>query len=166
MRILGIDPGLHTTGYGFIEGEGLGVRLIEAGFIRTNPKDNLPVRLGHIHRAVNKIIRKFKPEVLVLEKLYAHWKHPTTAYILGYARGMVCLAAEENNIEVFEYAATRIKKALVGNGHASKLQMQRMIQGLLSLKTMPEPPDVSDALALCIGHSYIATKSYDCPNLR
>lgn len=166
MRILGIDPGLHTTGYGLIEGKGLRVILIEAGFIRTNPKENLPARLGHIHRAVNKIIRKFKPEVLVLEKLYAHWKHPTTAYILGYARGMVCLAAEENNIEVFEYAATRIKKALVGNGHASKLQIQRMIQELLALKTMPEPPDVSDALALSIGHSYIASKNYDCPNLR
>lgn len=155
MRILGIDPGLHTTGYGLINGKGLRVILIEAGFIRTNPKDTLPVRLGHIHRAVNKIIRKFRPEVLVLEKLYAHWKHPTTAYILGYARGMVCLAAEENNLAVFEYAATRIKKALVGNGHASKLQMQRMIQELLTLKTMPEPPDVSDALALAVGHSYM-----------
>lgn len=155
MRILGIDPGLHTTGYGLINGEGLRVILIEAGFIRTNPKDNLPARLGHIHRAVNKIIRKFKPEVLVLEKLYAHWKHPTTAYILGYARGMVCLAAEENNLALFEYAATRIKKALVGNGHASKLQMQRMIQELLTLKTMPEPPDVSDAIALAVGYSYM-----------
>lgn len=155
MRILGIDPGLHTTGYGLIKGEGLRVILIEAGFIRTNPKDNLPMRLGHIHRAVNKIIRKLKPEVLVLEKLYAHWKHPTTAYILGYARGMVCLAAEENNLALFEYAATRIKKALVGNGHASKLQMQKMIQELLTLKTMPEPPDVSDALALAVGHSYM-----------
>ena len=159
MRILGIDPALHTTGYGLIDGQGLKISLIEAGYVRTSPKDSLPGRIEHIHRAVNKIIRKFKPEVLVLEKLYAHWKHPTTAYILGHARGAVCLAAKENNLEVIEYAATRIKKALVGEGHASKLQMQRMIQGMFSLKVLPQPADVSDALALSIGHSYMVQQT-------
>lgn len=161
MRILGIDPGLHTTGYGLIDGQGLKIRLVEAGFIRTSPKEGMQSRLGHIHRAIDKIISKFKPEVLVLEKLYAHWRHPTTAFVLGHARGIICLAAKQNNIEVVEYAATRIKKAVVGRGHASKLQMQRMIQDTLCLKTLPEPPDVADALALSIGHSYMVSKKYN-----
>ena len=158
MRILGIDPGLHTSGYGVVEGRGLKISLIEAGYIRTNPKEEPESRLEHIHKAIEKIIRKFKPEVLVLEKLYAHWKHPTTAYVLGHARGIICLSAKENNVAVFEYAATRIKKAIVGKGHASKLQIQRMIQGLLKLAVLPEPADVADALALAIGHSYMTRK--------
>ncbi|MEK6564833.1 MAG: crossover junction endodeoxyribonuclease RuvC [Candidatus Omnitrophota bacterium] len=155
MRILGIDPGLNTTGYGVIEGEGFKISLIEAGYIRTNPKDKIEVRLEKIHRALNKIIAKFKPGVLVLEKLYAHWRHPTTAYVLGHARGTICLSAKENNVELVEYAATRIKKAVVGQGHASKAQVQRMIQNILSLNTMPEPADIADALALAVGHSYM-----------
>lgn len=158
MRILGIDPGLRITGYGLIDGQGLKVNLVEAGFIRTNSKNDLQARLEHIHRGLDKIIRKFKPEILVLEKLYAHWRHPTTAYVLGHARGIICLAAGQNNVEVAEYAATRIKKAIVGSGHASKLQVQRMIQNLLFLKTLPEPADVSDALALAVGHSYMVNK--------
>ena len=158
MRILGIDPGLHTSGYGMVEGWGLKISLIEAGYIRTNPKEETESRLEHIHKAIEKIIRKFKPEVLVLEKLYAHWKHPTTAYVLGHARGIICLSAKENNVAVVEYAATRIKKAIVGKGHASKLQIQRMIQGLLKLAVLPEPADVADALALAIGHSYMTRK--------
>lgn len=158
MRILGIDPGLHTTGYGIIEGDGLKVGLIEAGYIRTNPKNDLESRLGHIHKALDRIIKKFNPEALILEKLYAHWRHPATAYKLGHARGIICLAARQNGLEVNEYAATRIKKAIVGNGHASKIQMQRMVQSQLGLASLPEPADVADALALAIGHSYIVSK--------
>lgn len=158
MRILGIDPGLNTSGYGLIDGEGLRIKLVEAGFIRTNPKNELESRLGQIHKAVDKIIKKFKPEIMILEKLYAHWRHPTTACKLGHVRGIICLAARQNDLGLNEYAATRIKKAIVGNGHASKLQMQRMIQGLLKLEALPKPPDIADALALAIAHSYIASK--------
>ena len=160
MRILGVDPGLHTTGYGLIEGNGLKVTLVEAGYIRTKAVEKTQNRLEHIHRAIGAIISKSRPEVLVLEKLYAHWKHPATAYVLGHARGIICLGAQENNIEVIEYAATRIKKAIVGDGHASKLQIQRMIQNILGLKALPEPADVADALALAIGHSYMVRKQY------
>ena len=155
MRILGIDPGLNTTGYGLIEGSGLKITLIEAGFIRTNPDNDISSRLARIHRAVSKIIGKFKPEVLVLEKLYVHWKHPTTAYALGQARGLICLAGKQSDTPVIEYAATRIKKAITGNGHASKLQIQRVVQHLLSLESLPKPPDIADALALAIGYSYM-----------
>ncbi|TAN59264.1 crossover junction endodeoxyribonuclease RuvC [bacterium] len=158
MRIAGIDPGLRTTGYGLIDSQGLKVKLVEAGYIRTNPKEKIQGRLGHLHRAIGAIISKFNPEVMVLEKLYAHWRHPATAYALGQARGVICLAAKENNIELVEYAATRIKKAIVGKGHASKMQVQRMIQHLFSLSQAPAPADVSDALALAVGHSYMMKK--------
>lgn len=161
MRILGIDPGLNTTGYGVIEGEGFKISLIEAGFIRTNPKDKIEVRLEKIHRALNKIIAKFKPGVLVLEKLYAHWRHPTTAYVLGHARGTICLSARENNVELVEYAATRIKKSITGRGHASKQQVQMMIQKILDLEMPPHPLDVSDALALAIGYSYMSRSIFN-----
>ncbi len=92
---------------------------------------------------------------MVLEKLYAHYHHPTTAYLLGHARGVIYLAAAEAGIPVVEYAATRIKKAIVGKGQASKYQVQRMVGNLLNLKKMPEYMDVSDALALAIAHSNI-----------
>lgn len=155
MRILGIDPGLNTTGYGLIQGSGLKVNLLEAGFIRTSFRKGVPERLNHIHRALSQLILNSNPEVLVLEKLFSHWRHPTTAYALGQARGIICLAARQNNILVVEYPATRIKKAVSGNGHCSKMQMQRMIQNLLSLKETPKPADIADALSLAIGHSYI-----------
>jgi len=157
MRILGVDPGLNITGYGLIEGSGLKVSLIEAGFIRTDPKQRLQERLEHIHIALNKLIRALRPEVMVLEKLYAHWKHSMTASILGHARGVICLAAKKNNIPLVEYSATRIKKAILGNGHASKLQVQRIIQGLFSLESLPKPVDIADALAVSIAHSYMST---------
>jgi len=158
MRILGIDPGLNITGYGLIEGSGLKINLIEAGFIRTTSKDNTSVRLERIYRSLNKLIDNVKPEVLVLEKLYSHWRHPTTAYVLGQARGIICLAAQQNHIPIVEYPATRIKKSVLGKGQASKLQIQRMIQNLFSLKALPKPPDIADALALAVGHSYMSLK--------
>jgi len=158
MRILGIDPGLNTTGYGLIEGSGMKISLIEAGFIRTDSKDDISSRLAQIHRAASKIIVRFAPEIVVLEKLYAHWKHPTTAYALGQARGLICLAAKQSGTPIVEYAATRIKKAITGEGHASKLQVQRMVQHLFSLESLPKPPDIADALALAIGHSYMVLR--------
>ncbi len=158
MRILGIDPGLNTTGYGLIEGKGLIISLIEAGYIRTSPKDDDGQRLQHIYKGINKLIHKLKPEVMVLEKLYAHAQYPTTAYVLGHARGMICLAAKQNNIPLVEYPATRIKKAVTGKGHASKSQMQHMIQSILALKSLPKPADVSDALSISIAHSYMALR--------
>jgi crossover junction endodeoxyribonuclease RuvC len=91
----------------------------------------------------------------VLEKLYAHYRHPTTAYLLGQARGVICLACATQNLPLVEYAATRVKKAIIGHGLASKGQVQRMIARLLNLSEIPRSTDVTDALALAIAHSYI-----------
>lgn len=156
MIILGIDPALAITGYGVIEVGPRGLVLIEAGIIATSSKETLPKRLDKIYRAIIKLINDTKPEVLVLEKLYAHYRHPTTAYLLGEARGVICLACATKNITLIEYAATRIKKAIVGKGHASKYQVQRMVANALSLRELPKYTDVTDALALAIAHSNIA----------
>ncbi len=155
MIILGIDPALTVTGYGAIDVKNSKLRLIEAGVIKTSPKDQTPSRLYKIYRAIKKLILDVKPDAGVLEKLYAHYRHPTTAYLLGQARGVICLACAMQKLPLAEYAATRVKKAVVGQGLASKNQVQRMVMGLLNLNETPKYTDVTDALALAIAHNYI-----------
>lgn len=156
MRILGIDPALITTGYGVVDVLRNKISLVEAGIITTSSKHNIAERLNKINQAVARLISDTKPEVMVLEKLYAHYKHPTTAYILGQARGVICLACAKANIPLVEYAATRVKKAIVGQGLASKAQIQRMIANTFGLNSLPKYTDVTDALALALAHSQIS----------
>ncbi len=155
MRILGIDPALNITGYGIIDVFDNKLFLLEAGIIKTTVKQSLPERLNRIYQGLTGLISETKPDVMVLEKLYAHYHHPTTAYILGHARGVICLTSIQVNIPLVEYAATRIKKAIVGRGLASKHQVQRMVMDFLGLKRTPEYIDITDALALAIAHSNI-----------
>ncbi len=155
MIILGVDPALAITGYGVIDVKNNKPYLVEAGIISTSPKEALPERLNKIHKGILKLISDTKPHVLVLEKLYAHYRHPVTAFLLGQARGVICLACAKENIPLAEYAATRIKKAIVGKGLASKNQVQRMVATMLSLDSVPKYTDVTDALALAIAHSNI-----------
>jgi len=131
------------------------MRLVEAGVIRTSPEDGISKRLADIYSNISDVVKEARPSVLVLEKLYAHYKHPTTALLMGHARGVVCLACGMENIELVSYGATRIKKAVTGNGHAGKQQIQRMVKSLLNLKKDPEPFDVSDALAMAISYTFI-----------
>jgi crossover junction endodeoxyribonuclease RuvC len=155
MVILGIDPALTVTGYGVIDARNNNLSLLEAGIVSTSAKDILPRRLDKIYRMLIKLVSDTRPDVLVLEKLYVHYRHPTTAYLLGQARGVICLACATKNIPLVEYAATRVKKAVVGRGLASKSQVQRMVASMLNLKSLPKYSDVTDALALAIAHSYI-----------
>ncbi len=156
MKILGIDPGLQRTGYGLIEATGPeNLKLIEAGIIRTSSREGISGRLAGIYTNLTDIINEHKPEVLVLEKLYSHYKHPTTSILMGHARGVICLACGTNNIRLVNYSATRIKKAITGNGRAAKQQVQRMVKNFLGLSTSPQPADVSDALAMAISYVHI-----------
>jgi crossover junction endodeoxyribonuclease RuvC len=155
MRILGIDPALAITGYGVIDLNKNGLVLIEAGIITTSPAQKITERLDKIHQAVAALIKDTRCDTMVLEKLYAHHRHPTTAYILGQARGVICLACAQCHIQLVEYSTTRVKKAIVGSGQASKYQVQRMVCDTLGLKNVPKYLDVTDALALAITHSYI-----------
>jgi len=156
MIILGIDPALRVTGYGVIDAKNNKLSLLEAGIVTTSSKEILPKRLDKIYRAITKLISDTKPDVMVLEKLYAHYRHPTTAYLLGEARGIICLACATKNISLVEYAATRVKKAIVGRGLADKLQVQRMVASILNLNSVPKYTDVTDALALAIAYIYIS----------
>ena len=151
--ILGIDPGLNTTGYGVIDTSTGKVRLLEAGIIRSRA-DVLALKVREIYDGVREVIEMFSPEVLALEQLYTHYDRPTTAILMGHARGCICLAAAQSDIDVVSYAATQVKKLLTGSGRATKDQMQRAIKFELGLEQYPEPPDVADALALAICHLY------------
>lgn len=156
MVILGIDPALTVTGYGVVNFQKNKLMLMEAGIVTTTPSQELVRRLNKIYQAILKLISDTRPDVVVLEKIFAHYRHPTTSYILGQARGVICLACAKENVPLVEYAATRIKKAIVGRGLASKYQVQRMVASLLGLKVLPKYTDVTDALALAIAHGYIA----------
>ena len=155
MRILGIDPGLGITGYGVIELEDRLLNVIEGGVIRSNAKDNIEKRLAEIHSKIRNLIKDTRPDVAVLEELYSHYKHPRTSILMGHARGIICLAVEQEKIKLVSYPSTRIKKAITGRGHASKQQVQRTVTSLLNLKKVPEPVDLTDALALAVAHANV-----------
>lgn len=159
MRILGIDPGLITTGYGLIDTKQEHFTLVEAGIIKTSSKQKIQERVDKVYKSLNELVTQFFPDVLVLEKLYSHYRHPTTAILMGHIRGVVCLVCGEKHIPLVSYPSTRIKKAITGQGHASKFQIQRMVQNFLSLKDMPRPDDVADALAVALSHAFIEKKN-------
>ena len=157
MRILGIDPGLNTTGYGVVEVRGRQPRLIEAGVVRGKTKGSLAARLQEIHEGVADVIRALAPATMALEKLYSHYDRPTTAILMGHARGVIVLAAVQAGLAVHDYAATQVKKTLTGSGRAPKTQMQDAIRRELRLAKTPEPPDVVDALAIALCHAWSAS---------
>jgi crossover junction endodeoxyribonuclease RuvC len=158
LRILGIDPGLNITGYGVLDADNGRLRLCEAGVVRGKSKGSLTKRLVEIHEGVADVIASLHPNVMALEELYSHYERPRTAILMGHARGVICLAAAEADIPVVHYAATQIKRILTGSGRASKTQVQRAIQRELSLSTVPDPPDVADALAAALCHYYLKDK--------
>ena len=156
MRILGVDPGLNTTGYGVIEIEASSsktVKLIEAGIIRPRPSDLLPDRLNKIYQHLQNIIDEFTPGVMVLEKLYAHYRHPATACKMGHVRGVICLLCAQKNVEFSEYSVKRVRKSLVGEGAASKQQAQDWVARILKIDKKKLTLDASDALALALGYA-------------
>jgi crossover junction endodeoxyribonuclease RuvC len=158
FRILGLDPGLHITGYAVLEAGSRGPIVCEAGVIRgtvKGTKSYLAQRLLYIYTSTVEVIAQFRPHVMVVEQLYAHYKHPRTAILMGHARGILFLAAAQHEVPVVSYNATRIKKTITGHGRASKLQIQRTMQRELGLRQLPEPPDVADALAAALCHYYI-----------
>jgi len=150
MKILGIDPGLQVCGYAVVEVKLLDAKLVEAGVFRTDGKAELAERLNQIADDIKQILENHKPKVVAVEQLYAHYKHPRTAILMGHARGVIFQKAAESGADVKSFAATRIKKSLTGNGRATKNQMQRAIQTVLALPNIPEPADVADAIAIAL----------------
>ena len=150
MRILGIDPGLQVCGYACLEVGADRERLIEAGVIRTAGGSALQEKLNRIAEDTESLLKTFKPDVVAVEELYAHYAHPRTAILMGHARGVILQKCAEAGIDVKSFSATRIKKSITGNGRASKGQIQRTIQTMLSLPKLPEPSDVADAIAAAV----------------
>ena len=165
MRVLGIDPGFYATGYGLIEIDidkssdtvflpALfdHIKVLEAGTIEPKPKDLIQNKLDKVYRNLDSLALQYHPNVMVLEKLYAHYKHPTTACIMGHVRGAICLLCAHRHIELSEQSVKRIRKTIVGNGNATKLQTQRMVAHILKIDESKLTVDASDALALALGY--------------
>jgi len=155
MKILGVDPGLKTTGYGLIRLQGNKIQLMEAGIITPKTKEVFQNRIATIYRGLEEIIEQHRPDVIVLEKLYTHYRHATTACILGHVRGVICLLSSLKNVQLVEYSVKRIRVALTGKGSVSKIQTQSMVAHLLGIKAEKLTADASDALALALGYAQI-----------
>lgn len=152
LRILGIDPGLNITGYGVIDaGQG---KVVEAGVIRMGSRQSTEVRLCELFDGVVDVIESLNPDCMAVEDLYSHYERPKTAIIMGHARGVILLAAKQRGLTVNSYAATKVKSVTTGNGRASKSQMQMAVCRQLNLPTVPDPPDVADALAIALCHEH------------
>ena len=155
MVILGVDPGLNATGYGIIETlPTQRLRLIAAGDIRPPNTSPLSERLGVIHDALSQLISRYRAETVVLETLFTHHRHVTTAALMAHARGVACLTAQEHRVPLAEYPPTRVKKSLTGHGHASKEQVARMVGRWLHGTDPSWSADATDALALAIIHAH------------
>lgn len=152
-RILGVDPGLNTTGYAILDFDGAAIRLREAGVVRSRTSDGIETRLAEIHAGIRDVIANHAPQRMAIEQLFSHYQRPQTAILMGHARGVICLAAGDAGIPVTHYPPARVKKVLTGNGRAPKHQMQVAVQLQLDLPQLPEPADVADAMAVAIcGH--------------
>ena len=150
MIVLGIDPGTASTGYGVVKGDGLGlVSLVECGVIRTRSRDPLPSRLLEIFEGVTELLQRHKPDALSVEDVF-YAKNVRTTVVLGHARGVVLLAGQQASVSIHEIPPTEIKKAVVGNGHATKEQVQFMLTRLLRLKSVPQPSDAADGIAAAL----------------
>ena len=154
-RVLGVDPGLNTTGYAVIEVGGESVKLCEAGVVRSTAKATIETRLGEIHDGVSEVIESLCPHEMALEQLFSHYSRPRTAILMGHARGVICLAAKRADINVHHFEPTRVKKVMTGNGRAPKHQIQLAVKLQLGLSSLPEPADVADAMAIALCGHYL-----------
>lgn len=158
LIVMGIDPGLATTGYGVVAGsvQGNGAYLSLAyGTIETPAGLSMPSRLGEIHARATSLLRDYRPAVIAIERLF-FGANATTAMAVGQARGVLLLAAAQAGIPIVEYTPLEVKSALSGFGRAPKSQMQRMVQALLSLDSLPRPDDAADGLAIALAHLRLA----------
>ena len=156
--VLGIDPGLNITGYGVIDISGDDPKMIEAGVIRSKRNDGLELRLKSLHDGLAEVLQAYEFQAVAIEELYSHYERPTTAIMMGHARGVLCLAAGQKGVKIYPYAATQVKKMLTGNGRAPKSQVQMAITRTLNLAEIPDPPDVADALAIAMCHYYLSQR--------
>ena len=158
MRVLGIDPGSETTGWGVVEGDSNGqkYRLVEFGVVKLSSSATFSSRLLKISRALEEIIDRLKPDACAIEEVF-YSVNPKVILKLGQVRGVALLAAERAALEISEYSPRLVKQTVAGYGNAEKQQVQQMVRVLLSLASIPEPHDAADALAVAICHFHHAS---------
>ncbi len=149
MKILGVDPGLNTTGYGLIKTSKQHLNFITAGTITTKTSHPFPKRLEILYSNMSDIIEEHSPDIFAIEETFVNI-NARSSLILGHARGALILAAQILGIPIYEYATRLIKKSITGNGAASKKQVKYMVEHLLETNNIPKSLDISDALATAI----------------
>lgn len=147
---LGIDPGTALLGYGVLAGDDP-AEVVDFGVLTTSPEDRMPVRLLQLYDGLSDLIRRYQPDIVVIEELFFS-RNVTTALSVGQARGVVLLAAAQASVPVVEYKPAEVKQAVAGYGNADKAQMQEMVRLLLNLDEVPHPDDAADALAVALCH--------------
>ena len=156
MRVLGIDPGSVTTGWGVVEGDARRYGVVAYGVVRAAARERFAARLLKVSAGVEEALVKFRPDVCAVEDAF-YAVNVKTALKLGQVRGVILLAAERAGVEIAEYAPRLVKRTVVGYGAAEKHQVQEMVRILLRLKETPQPHDAADALALAICHLHHAS---------
>jgi crossover junction endodeoxyribonuclease RuvC len=153
MIVLGVDPGTLITGYGIVESRNGKVTVIHCGAIKNDSRQPMPRRLKLIYDMLSELITRYHPDECAIETAF-YGKNAQSALKLGQARGVVMLTAVTQNIPTHEYSPREVKKAIVGNGSASKEQVEYMVKKLLSLQEMPKQYDTTDALAVAVCHMH------------
>lgn len=149
MKILGIDPGTATTGFGIVTKENGKLTAIDYGVVSTAKELDMSNRLLIIFQDIEELIAKHNPDIVAVEQLFFA-RNVTTAITVGQARGVVLLAAQKADLKLVEYTPLQVKQSVTGYGQATKHQVQSMVQKILKLKVLPKPDDAADALAIAI----------------
>ena len=153
MIIFGIDPGTATTGFGVIElAADRTIKTLDYGIISTPKEEHMPARLDMLYGDLKELLSQYRPAAVAIEQLFFA-RNVTTAISVGQARGVAILACEQQHIPIAEYTPLQVKQAVTGFGKAEKKQVQKMVQTILALKSVPKPDDAADALAIAIAHS-------------
>lgn len=161
MIILGIDPGTATTGYGVVRAKKMNckakhnLKCLDYGLIKTSPTWAMAERLKKLNNELSKLIKKHHPKALAVENIY-FFKNLKTAMPVSQAKGVILLTAAKNKIPVYEFSPPQVKMIVTGYGKAEKIQVQKRIKRLFSLKEIPKPDDAADALAIAL--AYVFTK--------
>ncbi|MBR5490636.1 MAG: crossover junction endodeoxyribonuclease RuvC [Oscillospiraceae bacterium] len=156
MRVLGIDPGIATVGFGVVDFVGSKLSYVSCGIISTPAKTALSYRLDLIYNDLNQLFETFKPDVISIEELFFN-TNITTGISVAHGRGVILLAAYKAGIPVFEYTPLQVKQAVVGYGRAEKKQVIDMVRRILNMSAPPKPDDAADAVALAICHARSST---------
>ena len=156
MRIMGIDPGVATIGFGVVDAERSRYSLVQCGVITTPAHTALSERLDQIYQDVKQLLEMYRPDAVSIEELFFN-TNITTGIAVAHGRGVILLACQQEGVQIFEYTPLQVKQSVVGYGRAEKKQVMEMVRRLCGLKTAPKPDDAADAVALALCHARSTT---------